>query len=265
VPEAIEADLQSLEAATAFNIFEAVGLVGQEIRHSHFLAFLFDPQGAHGLGIAATNALLGALFGDDARVESPEGVEVLREVDDIDLRLVDWNQMNAFVVENKIWHVETEGQLEKYEEIAQEKYPDDRGFRREFTLLSPSGERATRPGWASRSYDVVRDALEQLLSGGNTSPDVSLAIEHYRGLLSRYVLAETSISTTCARVWMARGETLRGELDDCESELVQRYPGAARLLSAHEVSRKAVACSAGCAPSSYAARAMDREPICSTS
>ena len=32
-----------------FNIFEAVGAVRQEVRHSDFLAFLLNPQQNHGL------------------------------------------------------------------------------------------------------------------------------------------------------------------------------------------------------------------------
>ena len=33
-----------------FNIFEAVGAVRQEVRHSDFLAFLLHPRERHGLG-----------------------------------------------------------------------------------------------------------------------------------------------------------------------------------------------------------------------
>jgi hypothetical protein len=46
-------DLEQLEAMLAeFNIFEAVGMTQQEIRHSHFLAFLLNPAQNHGLGDA---------------------------------------------------------------------------------------------------------------------------------------------------------------------------------------------------------------------
>ncbi|MDQ3237363.1 MAG: PD-(D/E)XK nuclease family protein [Actinomycetota bacterium] len=38
------AELEKLEAMLdRFNIFEAVGLVRQEVKHSTFLAFLLDP------------------------------------------------------------------------------------------------------------------------------------------------------------------------------------------------------------------------------
>ena len=35
---------------SSFNIFEAVGAIRGELRHSNFLAFLLDPSGSHGLG-----------------------------------------------------------------------------------------------------------------------------------------------------------------------------------------------------------------------
>ena len=44
-------DFQKLESkVSTFNLFEAMGAVRQELRHSHFIAFLLDPSGSHGLG-----------------------------------------------------------------------------------------------------------------------------------------------------------------------------------------------------------------------
>src|ERR1700733_11376670 len=43
-------DLAELEALVSrFNIFEALGVVNAELRHSSFLAFLLDPNESHGL------------------------------------------------------------------------------------------------------------------------------------------------------------------------------------------------------------------------
>jgi len=44
-------DLERLEALLEqFNIFEALGMVRQELRHSDFLAFLCNPSAPHGVG-----------------------------------------------------------------------------------------------------------------------------------------------------------------------------------------------------------------------
>ena len=46
-------DLERLEARLAeFNIFEVLGAVRQELRHSDFLGYLLDPAGNHNLGDA---------------------------------------------------------------------------------------------------------------------------------------------------------------------------------------------------------------------
>ncbi len=45
-------ELQRLEfLLDEFNIFEAIGAVRMELRHSDFLAFLLDPNQSHGLGV----------------------------------------------------------------------------------------------------------------------------------------------------------------------------------------------------------------------
>ncbi len=52
-------DLERLEALLdRFNIFEAIGMVSQELSHSKFLTYLLDPRGNHGLGDAFVKRLL---------------------------------------------------------------------------------------------------------------------------------------------------------------------------------------------------------------
>ncbi|MEX0268749.1 PD-(D/E)XK nuclease family protein [Leptolyngbyaceae cyanobacterium UHCC 1019] len=44
-------DLEKLESlVNQFNIFEAIGVTRQELRHSDFLAFLLNPTQSHQLG-----------------------------------------------------------------------------------------------------------------------------------------------------------------------------------------------------------------------
>jgi len=52
-------ELGQLEALLdEFNIFEAVGAVRQEVRHSDFLTFLLNPRERHGLGTTFAQQLL---------------------------------------------------------------------------------------------------------------------------------------------------------------------------------------------------------------
>jgi hypothetical protein len=54
-------ELEHLEKMiSGFNVFEAIGVVRQELKHSDFLAFLLEPRGSHGLGDAFAKRLLQA-------------------------------------------------------------------------------------------------------------------------------------------------------------------------------------------------------------
>src|SRR5713226_3703088 len=55
----MDSDLERLEALSAqFNIFEAIGVDRQELRHSNFLSFLLDPHQNHGMGDILIKRLL---------------------------------------------------------------------------------------------------------------------------------------------------------------------------------------------------------------
>ena len=73
-------DLERLEALLdQFNIFEAVGVVRQELRHSDFLAFLLDPRANHGLGDVFAKKLLQRVLtvvGDGSTPVTPIEVEL---------------------------------------------------------------------------------------------------------------------------------------------------------------------------------------------
>ena len=52
-------ELERLEGLLdRFNVFEALGAVRQEVRHSEFLAFLLNPRQNHGLGDQFVKRLL---------------------------------------------------------------------------------------------------------------------------------------------------------------------------------------------------------------
>ena len=65
-------DLERLEGLLAeFNIFEAIGAVKQELRHSDFLGYLLDPAGNHNLGDAFLKRLLKRVLAMPSTVNSP--------------------------------------------------------------------------------------------------------------------------------------------------------------------------------------------------
>src|SRR5687768_14365467 len=116
-------DLERLEALSAqFNIFEAIGAVRQELRHSDFLAFLLDPRQTHGLGDHFLRLLLQrALRANPGTQASVTPIDldlwslvqavVLREWQNIDILVLDERNRVAVVFENKIFSGEHSDQL----------------------------------------------------------------------------------------------------------------------------------------------------------
>lgn len=128
-------DLERLEALLdQFNIFEAVGIVRQELRHSDFLAFLLDPQGNYGLGDAFIKRLLQQVLmstPDVSALITPielslwdlGGMEVQREWHYMDIFLLDEQNRLAIIIENKVDTGEHSDQLQRYYETVQQHYP----------------------------------------------------------------------------------------------------------------------------------------------
>jgi len=86
-------DLEHLETALAqFNLFEALGAVRQELRHSDFLGFLLNPAANHGLGDAFLKIFLKRVL----RIADNPPVSPV----DVD----DWSDCNFLIV---IWMVRT--------------------------------------------------------------------------------------------------------------------------------------------------------------
>jgi len=83
-------DLGKLEAMIAeFNIFEAIGAVRSELRHSDALAFLLDPSESHGLGDAFLRRFLQKVLAMAQKAPaSPVDVDVW-DLDDV------WRELNG--------------------------------------------------------------------------------------------------------------------------------------------------------------------------
>ncbi|WP_190304584.1 PD-(D/E)XK nuclease family protein [Rhizobium phaseoli] len=96
-----------------FNLFEAVGAVRAELRHSNFLAYLLSPSRPHGLGalplVALIRSILSRMRPDQRPIMGLELIAgdlddavVFRERDNIDI-LLELPSINLVVaIENKV-------------------------------------------------------------------------------------------------------------------------------------------------------------------
>jgi hypothetical protein len=208
-------DLAHLEELTSqFNIFEAVGMVWQEIRHSNFLARLLNPAQAHGLGdsflkgfLAKTSVkaracgIVGTISPVDADVWDLTGTEVRREWKNIDITLVDESHKFVCVIENKVHSGEHSDQLRRYREVVEREFPD---YTRHYVLLNVSGEEPSDSEYyVGVTYDGVCDVIERLLKmrASTIGDDVATALAHYVTMIRRRIMPDAEIQELCGRIY----------------------------------------------------------------
>ena len=111
-------DLLRLEGMLSrFNLFEAMGVVRQELRHSDFLVFLIDPNQSHSLKstflrelLLATNVTQSVTFAGFDLTQAT----VFREWHHTDILVVDDVNRLAVTIENKIGTGEHSDQLNRF-------------------------------------------------------------------------------------------------------------------------------------------------------
>lgn len=241
----IESDgLDRLEAwSRRFNLFEALGAVRSELRHSNALAWLLDPSESHGfgpafLGLFLRHAARAARENEDVvgdAVPSPfdvngwdlSGAEVRREWRNIDLLVVD--RANAFVcaVENKVFTGEHSGQLPRYRRIVATAFPEAK--HRLFVLLSPGAVAPSAPHYAPLSYDDVSLLLARLddRNGSAMSEGVRMFTTHYRAMIDRHLRDDAEIERICREIY----RTHRHALDLIFSHLPDLYSETSEQLA----------------------------------
>ena len=190
-PEEIAADIAELEKfildidcldpldkwVNRLNIFNILSIENAEIRHSNFLAWLFDPNETHGLGDYFLKKIIQnvvnshpldsrpiSIFELD-RLELDDAV-VLRESDNIDLLIFSKSAKLVFVIENKIGSGEHDDQLKRYEKTVNAKYPD---YRKVFTYLTPYGDTPSENGWMPLSYEYIHSVIKSILENRELS------------------------------------------------------------------------------------------------
>jgi hypothetical protein len=211
-------DLDKLELKrkfSGFNIFEAVGMVGHELRHSHFLAFLLDPQQKHELDDVFVRQLLKHTLAsaqkqklaalppislDDLNAWDFSQLEVKREWEHIDIFLKDSNQKATITIENKVDSTEGEEQLKTYREMIENKFA---GWRNLFVYLTRPGSRPpTDEYYIHIHYGAIIHCLEDILQGRSNSPtsEIDILIRHYVALLRRLGMDKSTVDL-CDQVY----------------------------------------------------------------
>ena len=209
-------DLERLEAlADRFNMFEALGLVRQEIRHSAFLRWILDPAEHHGLGDYPLRQFVrqGIKAGEDVPGNTPSffdldgwnlaRAEVRKEWRHIDLLIVCADQKFVCAIENKIDSGEGPCQLKRYQGVVQQAFP---GYQKVFVFLTISGYAPEPPSdetWIPMSYQDIATAIENVLARRESqlNDEIRLFVQQYLDMVRRHIVEISEIQALCQRLY----------------------------------------------------------------
>lgn len=202
----LDEDLARLEKLTSqFNIFEAVGMIRQEIRHSNLLAWLLNPAQNHGLGDSFLKGLLRQTgIKSKSRIDVDtwdlSATEVRREWKHIDITLVDQSNKFVCVIENKVDSGERINQLCDYRKVVLGEFPD---YTHHYVLLNVTGELPSDREYVGVTYDDVCEVIESALKTGTPTidNDVATALTHYVAMIRRHIMPDDEIQQLCRRIY----------------------------------------------------------------
>lgn len=211
---ALQADTSKLEHVEnlldKFNVFEAIGFVGQEVKHSHFLAFLLNPKQNHGLGDFFLRRMLReAMTSADGKllpsIQDLNGMDlgetlVHTERHNIDLLLTNETHRFAVIIENKVWSTEHSDQLNRYYQIVRKGHP---GWQVLGIYLTPYGYNPSHEAYLPLSYRTVCEILDHVLEDRGLAliTDVRISIEHYAQMVRRHILDDPDLVRICEDIY----------------------------------------------------------------
>ncbi len=190
-----------------FNLFEALNITRQEVRHSRFIAFLLDPLEPHGLGDRFLRAMLLAAADEHPQlpvsrlalsIQDLSDVTVQCERDHFDISVQLPSLQLLFVVENKIDAPESDSQLNAYRNRAAQRYPNLKFMG---TFLTPDGYDGEDDLWGALSYVEVATCLRDVMEEVSISEEARLVLSHYLDLIERKIVTSQALIDACREVY----------------------------------------------------------------
>ncbi len=239
-------ELLELEARIGrFNIFDALGIVNAEIRHSNFLGWLLDPAESHGAGDLFLKAVLMDMLRQTDQELRPEGVspihldgatitsvEIRREWKNIDLLIRCESPTLVIAIENKIRAGEHGGQLVKYKKIVREAFSDEPSM---FVFLTREGDDPSDEDWTTYSYAQLKTVLERVrkTNEGAIGEDVDTFLDHYLHLIESRLTDDEAIDDLCRKIYKNHRQALDLLIDRAGNASSELLALAEELLAQH--------------------------------
>lgn len=202
-----------------FNVFEILGTINTEIRHSNMLAWLFNPNEVHGLNDLFIKKFI-EIYLNKSSVEMDDSFVLkmlLKDFDDVIVRR-EWNHIDVlliseankviFAIENKIWSKESKGQLNKYQHVLESEFFD---YEKNYIFLTPEAEDSSNiETWISMSYIDIITCLENIVSMKKDiiNPKVISFINQYIDILRRYIVKDENLEKLCTEIYFKHKRAL---------------------------------------------------------
>lgn len=218
-------ELENLRLHESFpsgiNLFEATGMVRQEIKHSNFLAFLLDPQQPHKFSDNFIKSFLVKVADNnrDNISNLSQLSTVLNDYKDlivkrewrntdteknklrIDIVAYSKNNKSVFVIENKVDSREGDNQLVNYVK-AVEDYRDFKNYELHFIYLTRNGHEASISPWMSISYEDVLQLIDGLIKKSkDPDSEIQILLKHYSQLIRRNIVQDVKLISECQRIY----------------------------------------------------------------
>lgn len=200
------------------NIFDALGIVNTEIRHSNFLAWLLDPAESHGQGQLFLRAVLLDLLREAPPQDRPmspvdldgadlRGVQIRREWRHIDILIAADEPRVVIAIENKILSGEHSNQLKRYKETVQSAFPEHRPL---FVFLTREGDEPSEEAWCSYDYGKLFGSLNRCVRRNEDSigEEVRVFVGHYLALLRSRFMDDPKIDELVDRIYRNHRQAL---------------------------------------------------------
>ncbi|WP_179066327.1 PD-(D/E)XK nuclease family protein [Nostoc sp. C052] len=233
-------DLEKLELKLAqFNIFEAIGVVRQELRHSNFLAFLLNPSENHRLDDIFLKRFLKRVLLEEYEPKdekytkvSPVDIDIAdftdadvrREWQNIDILIYSPRNKLVCAIENKIDAGEGIDKLIKYQRTVDQEFKDCRAI---LIYLTPVGDPPSQKNWRIYNYSKIAEIIDSICISDKSTIgiDVYTLMGHYSTLIRRHIVSDSEVAELCRKIYTKHKQALDLIFEhrpDLQSEIATR-------------------------------------------
>ena len=197
------------------DLFDVLKITNMEIRHSNILAWLLDPNEKHGLGDAFIREFVALLLRKkdlpvELLLQDYFSYRVYRERNHMDIVLVSDQEKTVYIIENKIWSKESNGQLQKYVEKSNTEYA---GYQQKvYAFLTPNEDDSSDPeNWIPISYGEIVQVLEIATRDKNLTAEAQLIVENYKRNVRENIMKEKNeeLANLCNEIYNKHRDALR--------------------------------------------------------